>query len=65
MVDRVLMVSTITPATAGQDLLETAVRLVRMLFVINSVYYLIDSFFYFFFDLLWLCFICVFPSTCM
>ena len=37
-----LMVSTITPATAGQDLLETAVRLVRMLFVINSLYHLID-----------------------
>ena len=31
-----LMMSTITPATAGQDLLEIAVRLVRMLFVINN-----------------------------
>ena len=38
MVDRVLMVSTITPATASQDLLEIAVRLVRLLFVINNLY---------------------------
>ena len=34
MVDRVLMVSTVTPATASQDLLEIAARLVRLLFII-------------------------------
>ena len=38
MVDRVLMVSTVTPATARQDLLEIAARLVRLLFVINNLY---------------------------
>ena len=45
MVDRVLMVSTITPASASQDLLEIAARLVRLLFVINNQYYSIQSFF--------------------
>ena len=45
MVDRVLMVSTVTPATARQDLLEIAARLVRLLFVTNNLYYLIDLFF--------------------
>ena len=45
MVDRVLMVSTITPATASQDLLEIAARLVRLLFVTNNLCYLIDLFF--------------------
>ena len=59
MVDRVLMVSAVTPAAANQDLVETAVRQVCLLFVIiNNLYYLIDYFFDFFFDLLWLCFIC-------
>ena len=58
MVDRVLTVSTVTPATASQDLVETGVRQVCLLFVINNLYYLIDYFFDFFFDLLWLCFIC-------
>ena len=36
MVDRVLMVSAITPATAGQDLLEIAARLVRFKFITNK-----------------------------
>ena len=58
MVDRVLMVSTVTPATVSQDLVETGVRQVCLLFVINNLYYLIDCFFDFFFDLLWLCFVC-------
>ena len=51
MVDRVLMVSTVTPATVSQDLVETGVRQVCLLFVINNLYYLIDYFFDFFFDL--------------
>ena len=52
MADRVWMVSTITPAAASQDLLEIAARLVRMSFVAYNLYYLIDSWFDFFFDLL-------------
>ena len=48
MVDRVLMVSTVTPATASQDLVETGVIQVCLLFVINNLYYLIDYFFDFF-----------------
>ena len=51
------MVSTITRATASQDLLDVAARLVRLSFVTCNQYYLIDSFFDSFFDLLLLCYI--------
>ena len=49
------MVSTITPASASQDLLEIAATLVRLSFVTCNQYYLIYSFFDSFFDLLLLC----------
>ena len=41
------MVSTITPANASQDLLEIAVRLVRLSVVINNQYILFLLFFLF------------------
>ena len=50
MVDRVWMVSTITPASACRDLLEIAVRLVRLANVIKNRYIclLISAFFFIF-----------------
>ena len=44
------MVSTITPANASQDLLEIAVRLVRLLVIINKLYVFFLLFFVSFFD---------------
>ena len=45
------MVSTITPASACRDLLEIAVRLVRLLKVINNLYFFFTSVFDFLFFL--------------
>ena len=53
-----LMVSTITPATASQDLLEIAVRLVRLSDVINNLDISDWCFFYSLFDILLLFYVC-------